>query len=372
MTVIFQGGVPHPQAGATTGGPFYGHPVFAAQVDGGAAKRRMVLAISLAPTLVPAAALAQTPQVWFSQPQATLAGNFLGHKPGKPGVFQVTQFQPNPNTADHGDVPVDWDMSGVTGLVAPPPLAAIEAGTVNRAGATGVQMAGDTIGISLNSLEFSGPGSNLSSLGVMPNYTFADLLHKPFAIPGATLVFSIDMQVPTYHVTQPASGSGYHGHGFIGMDLRFVDTTHPKSLPITLCVNAFAPHPATPERIGYTAEGKGRILMHTSLLPGNQFITVVPDTAPRQQAPWRGFKTFAVGFTAANLQAGLAAIRQELALLNSVGLQANDYSSNPADYALQEVHLNSEIDFIDPPPAIYNGGSVQMGLSERHMKVVVQ
>ena len=318
-----------------------------------------------------AAGPAHASQVWFQQPTVSIGGTFQVAKGPQPGKFSVIQWQPNPLTSNHQDVPVTWNIAKYTGLAVPAPLSPNQAGTANRIGSTGVQMSGNTIGININSLDFSPTGTWGHLVGIMPNYVFPNTSYRPFAQAGTTLVFSTDLQVVSAALTPPAgAGSTYTGQAYVDMDLRIIDTSHPATPPITISVGAFAMHGAPRENVGYTSQGGGRILLNTSISPTSRFVTPVPGTQPYQSKVWTGFRTFATGLTAANLTNGLAAIRADSALLRSLGLTAASYSTNPADYALQEVHINSEVNYAGRNA--YTGGSVQMGLAVRNILVTLQ
>jgi len=198
---------------------------------------------------------AHASQTWFQQPPLTLANTFQVSGAPQPGTFRVIQHQPNPLNSIGNDVPVTWDMTKFTGLKVPRPLSPNETGTVNRGGATGVQIYNNIIGINLNSRDFSATGTPGALVGIMPDYKFPNASYRPFAQAGATVVFSADMQVVTAVRTPPAHNPSYNGQGYVGLDLLFIDTTHPQSIPITVTAQVFAMHGAPPENIGYTDQG---------------------------------------------------------------------------------------------------------------------
>lgn len=313
--------------------------------------------------------------IWFQQPSATLAQNFrVAHSTDTvrlpPGTFTVHQWQPNPFSATQDDAPATWNMAGYTGLSVPVPLSQSEAGVQNKIGSTGVQLYQGTVGINLNSRDFSATGTANNLVGIMPGYKFPDLSHRPFAQPNATLVYSVDMQVVTATVTRPLNNPKYNGDAYVALDLRFVDTTHPQSMAITVCASAFSVYGSQLANTGYAPAGGGNVLVKTSINPGSPFISMVPGTAAFRNTVWSGFKTFAISLTADNLGAAILAIQADAALLSSLGLTSASYSRNPSDYILSEVHVNSELNYAGR--GTYTSGSVQMGLSIRNMKVVLQ
>jgi hypothetical protein len=316
-----------------------------------------------------AGATVATSQTLFQQPAISLQNFQVAHGP-QPGVFTIVQWQPNPFTADHNDVPVTWAMNQTTGLAVPAPLSASQAGTANRIGSTGVQIYNNTVGINLNSLDFSPTGTNGNLVGIMPAYTFPDTSVRPFQQPGSTLVFSMEMQVPYAVATPPANNPSYKGQAYVGMDMLFQDMSHPTSPQISVTVGTFAMHRAPPENIGFTTQGGGRILIKTSL-GATGFSTPIPGSQGYQSQTWTGFRSFAAGVTTANFSNGIQAIRNNTVLLSSLGLTADSYSTNVADYALVAFHLNPELNYAGGSSS-YTGGSVQMGLSVRNFRVALQ
>jgi hypothetical protein len=310
-------------------------------------------------------------QTLFRQPQITLGNSFAVGRPKLPGTFGMVQWQPNPLTVDHQDVPVSWNMNAATGLAVPPPMDASQAGTRNRVNATGIQIYNGEIGINLNSKDFSPTGTLGNLVAIMPNILFADASIRPFATPGRTLVYSLQLQVPTAVVTPPANNPGYKGNPYIGMDMLFQDMSHPNSPQVSVTVNTFALHRAPPENIGFTTQGGGRILIKTGLVPGNLFSTLMPGSTAYQGATWRGYKPFSVGITDANFAAGIAAIQSNAVLLTGLGITAADYSANLADWALLGFHLNAELNYAAGLP-IYTGGSVRMGLAVKDISLILQ
>lgn len=331
--------------------------------------------LALAILTGPAAGSAAAQTIWFQQPTATLAQNFSVNKTTEQaaappaGFFTVTQWQPNPYTTTHVDMPVIWNMGSYTGLPVPIPRGQYQAGILNRIGSTGVQFYQGAIGINLNSADFSVAGTPGFLVGIMPGYQFPDLAHIPFALAGTVLVFSVQMQVVSTSLTRPPNNPKYNGAAYVALDLRFVDLTHPNSKAITISVGAFSNHGAHQPSLGYEAVGGGHIIVKTSVAPASPYNTVVPGTAGFQTAVWTGFQTFAAGLTAANLAASIQAVQADTALLSSLGLTAASYSANPADYALTDIHVNSELNYAGP--AAYVGGSVQMGLTVQNMQVVL-
>jgi hypothetical protein len=219
-------------------------------------------------------------------------------------------------------------------------------------------------------LDFSPTGTNGYLVGIMPAYTFPDTSIRPFQASGNTLVFSVDMQVPTAVRTTPPDNPSYKGQGYVGMDMLFQDMSHPTSPQISLTVGAFAMHRAPPESIGFTTQGGGRILIKTSL-GATGFSTPIPGSQGYQSAVWTGFLSFAAGVSTANFSNGIQAIQNSTDLLSSLGLTAASYSTNMADYALVAFHLNCELSYA-AGQTTYTDGAVQMGVSVRNFLVSLQ
>lgn len=320
------------------------------------------------------AAAAQT--IWFQQPSATLANNFTVHgtpeqaAQGPDGYFTVTQWQPNPFSKNGVDTAATWNMATLTGLSVPGPLSQSQASVRNAIGATGVQIYQGTVGINLDSRDFSATGTPGALVGIMPGYQFADTAHMPFAQAGTTLVFSTQMQVVSTALRRPPNNPKYNGAAYVAMDLRFVDTTHPNTVAITVAASAFSNHGSHVGNLGFDAAGGGRIIMKTVIDPSSPYLTVLPGTTLFQNTVWTGFRPFAAAMTAANLSATIRAIQADGALLSGLGLTAASFSSNPADYALTDVHINSELNYNGP--GTYVGGSVQIGLSVQNMMAALQ
>jgi hypothetical protein len=310
-------------------------------------------------------------QILFQQPPISLQNNFQVHQGPQLGQLKIVQWQPNPFTANQNDVPVTWAMNLVTGLAVPAPLSASQAGTANRQGSTGVQIYNGAIGIHLNSKDFSRTGTPGNLVGIMPTYKFPDASIRPFQLPGSTLVYSVDLQVPLAVKTPPANNPGYTGQAYVGMDMLFQDMSHPNSPQVAVTVGTFAMHGAAPEYIGFTTQGGGQILIKSSLATNSIFSTIMPGSQGYHSQTWKGFRSFAVGITTANFTNGLNAILNDTTLLTTLGLSASDYSTNMTDWALIGFHLNPELNYAGRS-GIYTGGSVEMGLAARNFQIVLQ
>lgn len=189
------------------------------------------------------AAPASAGQILFGASPLTVAQNFIviGTRNLTLGQFWVSQWEQNPQTASGNDIPVTQPLSRYTGYAPPPPLNLVQTGVANTPGATGVQIAGTTIGISMNSDDFAVSGQTAPMVGIFPGFTYpTGTVVLPFSRAGTTLMLTMQAQVPTAAIIPPASNPAYNGNAHIGMDIALQDTTHPSTPQIAVAATAFS------------------------------------------------------------------------------------------------------------------------------------
>jgi hypothetical protein len=291
--------------------------------------------------------------VLFEQPALDgVDGHFIvppaEHKKPEPGAFHIILWQPNPNRADGMLSPTEWKAGDKTGFYPSAPLQRHQEAFRDAAGASTVQIDGDTVGVYLNSNDLPG-GSHKYKMMMTPemSYAPADQVH-PFVQPGRAILVTLDIQIPTA-VDAHNNGS----ETYASADLMFVNPG--RGTKISYGCNLF--HNGHPRR---EADGHIRLdedsqnmMVNSPVIMGNPWLTVLPGSASNQSEPWKGWKTYKFAITEQNFIAALQAYHD----------RDPQVSVNPADYAFAKFHLNAEMHF--------NSSPTELGWSMRHAKVTV-
>jgi hypothetical protein len=292
--------------------------------------------------------------ILFEQPELDgVEGNFVvpkaEHKKPEPGVFHMILWQPNPNRADGMLEKTTWKAGDKTGMYPSAPLEEHEEAFRDAPGASTVQIDGDTVGAYIDSNDLV-DGSHKSKMMITPEESFAPADQvRPFAQPGRLILVTLDLQVPTA-MDQHSRGS----ETYVVADLLFMNRD--KGTKISYGCNLFFNGHPNREPDGHIRlDGDSQNMMVNSpVMPGNQWITVLPGSADSQSRPWKGWKTFRFVLTEQNFAAALEAYRE----------RDPNVSDNPADYSFAKFHLNAELHYMSAP--------ARLGWSMRRAKVSIE
>lgn len=317
-----------------------------------------LLSLSVAAGL-PTAMAEESAHVLFEQPALEdVAGNFYvppaTHRPPPNDVFCMILWQPDPATPNGELVALtDWNAGEKTGFYPPQPMRQ-QAGFANRPNTSAVQVAHDAVGAYLNSADLpNGSDGGLNKMMITPQYTWsAEHRTYPFAQTGKALVLSMQLQIPT------ANDEGNpHNNTYADVDLLFTDRTSGVKISYgaTLFFNR---HPVSPSRVAYD-QPSNSYMVNSAVAAQNPWITLLPHSAVKQGAPWRGWKNFRYAVSEENFRAALAALKRNYPLINA--------SMKPADYALSQFHLNTEMHFT-PRSQV----PTELGWSMRKARITLQ
>lgn len=294
--------------------------------------------------------------ILLEQPSnATLAEHF--HLSAKRVIspFALKAIQVNPNTSNGAFVPASWPMGTKTGFFPPP---GCQLGMTDTPGSTGVQIAGDTIGVYLNSVgvpmdpKNGVPGKLMITPGAEPA--------KPVMLkPGQTFTLTFDMQVPVT-VTTPKVKSRYYMNwcllflpkSTIGMTKKAAQATASISYTVRFYVYGYAPEKPVSESVRQDPVTKNW-MCSTSAEASSQRCTLLPGTTTMQGQPWSGFRPFGVTISFEQFSRTLA---ETIASAPDANLP-----SNPSDWYFAGTHFNAE--------AMYAGGPVEAGWSMRRARL---
>jgi hypothetical protein len=292
----------------------------------------------------------------FHVPLVEHTGNVQKLFENKP--FNLLLWQPNPGRNDGKLVPTGWKAGELTGFYPTGSLREHQAAFRDAAGASTVQIEGDTVGVYLNSRDLPG-GSDGNKMMITPEFMPPkDRIPYPFAETGMAVVNSLELQVPV------ASSLNRPGNfAYVVSDLAFVDRrSHTKiSYAIRLFHYALQPAPEpTLKQLYRTEVGHFDAPSHSfqvgnQLAMGSRIVTVLSGSTLFQTQPWRGWRFFDAAITRSNFVAALGALQEADASFPG--------SKNPADYGLIEWHLNAELTF--------GSGPAELGWSMRHARLML-
>ena len=299
----------------------------------------------------------------FEQPTlAGIAGNF--HVPlaehGYPTqkAFNLILWQPNPGRPDGELIPSNWRVGDMTGFYPVRALPGHQAAFRDEAGASTVQIEGETVGAYLNSHDIS-HGPRGDKMMITPEFRPAKSQRTcPFARPGAAIVESLDLQIPTARDLDKKGNFTY-----VTADLEFEDiqTLTRISYGITLFHHGGVTR--NPPAAKWLKEHEVKNFDAPShsfqvgdpLALGSDVVTLLARSALYQTEPWRGWRSFDFAITQENFWTALQALKER-----GPGFGA---SQHPADYALTEWHLNAEL--------TYGTGPADLGWSMRRARVAL-
>ena len=269
------------------------------------------------------------------------------HVPLRAGSFDLVLWEPNPNREDGEMVPSGWTAGNKTGFSPSSSVGGKQVSMKTDGESTTAQMDGDTVGVYLNSDDLP-MTTHKTKLMIAPSYQFErDRRPQPFSTTNSVLTTTLQLQVPTA-IDQHRSGS----ETYIVGETVFIS---PKGCLVSYGVSLFfngVPHSKV--RTGFDSDTHS-FMMNVPLGENEQYIHRVGPSAPKQSAPWSGWRNFDYALSYVAFAGALSSLKQQYG--NSVD------TTNPADYKLVGWHLNAELHF--------GSGPAELGWSMRHMKLTI-
>lgn len=300
-------------------------------------------------------ALAEEPQLLFQQPELDdLKSHFhvprAARRQAPPSEgFDMLLWQPNPYQVDGQLTPVDWNAGDKTGLYPPNPLQSHQLGFRNVAGSTVAQAYRGAVGAYINSADLP-KDTHKYKMMITPQFRAPpNARARPYAQQDRAVVVSLDLQVPT-----AADGHNQGSNTYVAADLQFIDQTSQSKISYG-CTLFFNGRPNSKENIKFDEDSQS-IMINGPVVPGSARLTILPQSAERAATPWRGWRTFRFAITEANFRTALTQLK--------AAYPESKASSNPADYAFSQFHLNAELHFETAP--------AQLGWSMQNAKITVE
>jgi hypothetical protein len=183
----------------------------------------------------------------------------------------------------------------------------------------------------------------------------------PFLHPTKSLVWSIQLQIPTAHTNGTAAA---HALGYVLLQ----DTKSRKN--IWYGANIFDTRGTAVAVDTIMIDAYNGVGTNWPIIMGvagvNGAYTSNPNgSAPFQSKPWRGFKSFSFSIPYAQMKSTIQALKAKYASLESL-------SDDPADYVLLSANFDPEMPCTDPNRPFGPKVFARMGLSAKLMKVSVQ
>ena len=277
--------------------------------------------------------------------------------PTPPGRMFVGMNVPLP-TPDGRPVAIPFDMDQFTGVN--PGTNATERARWQRGvdanwyGSSAVQAKDQTVGLQIHPESLYAKGTTPPVGLLFPfvvSYNWAQP-PRPFAAPGKTLVFSLEIEIPS------AESNNVTSFAYADAYLIFSDPNGKKFWFGGRIFDNRAD--LRPDRVANDdwANGTGLPIVSATLgNPQSDFLRARPGSAPFQLNPWRGYKTFEIALNAGNLA---AVIRQ----LNATCANGCGYSTDVTQYRVEHWNYNPEV--------AYFGSFGSIGTSVRNVRVFVE
>jgi hypothetical protein len=258
--------------------------------------------------------------------------------------------------------PITWAVGDFTGFYPTGNVSDYQRGVSNSLyGSEAVQFQDDTFGIDLNSDSVLplGAGSYLIPALIDYEYNKTNPPH-PFTDPSKSLVWSIQLQIPTAYTQGPAVA---YAVGYVLLQ----DTKSGKDIWYGSAIFATSGTAADYMSIDLNQNGVGTGFPIVAGVMGvNGAYTSNPDnSAPFQSQPWSGFKSFGFSISYAQMKSTIQALKAKYPSLASL-------SDDPADYVLLSMNINPEMAELDASQPFGPNVFARMGLSAKSMKVSVQ
>jgi hypothetical protein len=293
-------------------------------------------------------------EVIFVQPTLDgIAGNFhvpkAEHRYPSERDFNLILWQPNPNRADGELMPTSWSAGDMTGFYPSQSTVKSQLAFHDEAGASTVQIEGETVGAYLNSSDLSSTaGAAVADMGTMmvtPAFTPPrQKIIYPFAQSGIALLNSLELQIPVARDMNRDGNMTYANAVFVLEDRR----SHTQiSYEVNLFHHALRPgKPPTQEWLRRTEVGTYDVPSQSFQIvnppaPDSRIVSALTGSALYQNQPWKGWRPFRFAITANNLTTAIQDIKEKYASFRG--------SENVADYGLVEWHLNAELKFHSGP-----------------------
>lgn len=322
---------------------------------------RSILKVSITTTLslVTIQARANSTSVLFSQPSISNIDTHLvinPTSPTKPGLFVLGQ---NVNLVSK-DVAIPWAMGDFTNFYTSKPSATQRGPVDNHYGGTGFQAEGGTVGIIINGSQLVHSKTPARTLfPIVANYNFPTPLPRPFVDPKRMVVFSIDAQVP--------KADAHAGTAYANIHFLFTDQKSKLSVWVGGSIFDLRGNSVKSEFI-IKDEWDGQGATHHAIVAGP--ITRPGEMFPRYSLPlassssfqpkvWKGFQKFRLALSHEVFKNLVADLRT-----NCKNCAWNNFSSDPADYALVHINYNPEV--------YYDGAHAFIATSFKNMQVTLE
>lgn len=276
------------------------------------------------------------------------AGNVS--KPPPLDRFSLIFWQRNPRTADGRLVPKRDSSAALTGIdVGENQRESMQRGEASEGKGVSVQAVGDAVGAFLTSEGFPTPKQGIGKLMITPQYKWSNQRAvKPFAN-GDKITVDFQLQVPIASAKRvPGSGA------YVTSGLLFVDPG--KGTRLSLGAGAFSAGKQNWSGGIAIDPATHGIMVNSPISPTAEFIYVPPESADYTAETWRGWKEFRYEIDAIRFKKALESAASRYPELR--------ISTDPADYILQNFHLNAEIR--------YDKGDAMLGWSMRNARICMR
>ena len=288
-------------------------------------------------------------QVLFQQPAVnTMSGRFCVKCLSKTDWFNIVQWEPNPLTADGGDLAASWDMSVFTGFRPQGRLQDHQVAFRADTSSSGAQMGAATVGAYLDSNDLK-PDFASKKFIITPRVEFA---RDAFSFGNGrepSLAFSLDLQVPV-----AIDGNTNGSSTYVVSDLRFFDRTTGHYLYLN--AELFRNHDERGVEWVFFDPDTQTPVVFSACKPNSQYLSIVAGSSTFQATPWSGWRHFSYIVTAQNFRHALAAA--------SARYPQATFSRNLSDWSLAEWHLNAEL--------LYASGPAKLGWSMKGARLAAR
>ncbi len=184
---------------------------------------KLLFLVTAGPHFASAQTALSQQEIIFRQPALNgVAGNFhvplTEHKYPNGQPFNVILWQPNPNRTDGQLIPSNESVGNLTGFYPTQPLDKHQAAFRNGAGASAVQIEGDTVGVYLSSSDLPN-GSPGHKMMITPAFMLPKRIHV-FERGDRSIVCRLNLQVPTAQDLNRAGNFTYVLAEFVFEDRR--------------------------------------------------------------------------------------------------------------------------------------------------------
>jgi hypothetical protein len=258
--------------------------------------------------------------------------------------------------------PISWALGDLTGFYPTGSVSDYQRGVSDSLyGSEAVQFQGDTFGIELHSDSVLPLGAGSYLIPALIDYEFNKTNPPhPFTVQSKSLVWSIQLQIPTAYTRGPAVA---YAVGYVLLQ----DTKSGKDIWYGSAIFDTRGTAAESMMMDLNQNGVGTGFPIVGGVMGvNGAYTSNPNGSARfQSRPWRGFKSFSFSIPYAKMKSTIQALKAKYASLASL-------SDDPADYVLLSMNVNPEMAELDASHPFGPNVFARMGLSAKSMTVSVQ